>query len=157
MIAPMRLYSELKRRNVFRVGAAYAVAAWLLIQVADTTFPLFGFGDTPARNVVILLIIGFIPSLIIAWAFELTPAGLQKEEDVDRSLTVTPSATKRLDRIIMLVLVLALGFFAFDKFDLSESREKAIAESARVAALAEVIENYKSNKSIAVLAMAGTV
>ena len=151
MIAPMRLYSELKRRNVFRVGAAYTVAAWLLIQVADTTFPLFGFGDTPARIVVILLIIGFIPSLIIAWAFELTPSGLQKEEDVDRSLTVTTGATKRLDRIIMLVLVLALGFFAFDKFVLSESREKAIAESARVAALAEVIENYKSNKSIAVL------
>jgi len=49
MIAPMRLYSELKRRNVFRVGAAYAIAAWLLIQIADTTFPLFGFGDTPAR------------------------------------------------------------------------------------------------------------
>ena len=97
----MRLYSELKRRNVFRVGAAYAVAAWLLIQVADTTFPLFGLGDTSARFVVILLIIGFIPSLIIAWAFELTPSGLQKEEEVDRSLAVTSGATKRLDRIIM--------------------------------------------------------
>ena len=151
MIAPMRLYSELKRRNVIRVGAAYAVVAWLLIQIADTTFPLFGFGDTPARIIVILLIIGFVPSLIFAWAFELTPSGLQKEQDVDHSLTVTTGAAKRLDRIIMLVLVLALGLFAFDKFVLSESREKAIAESARVAAFAEAVEAYKNHKSIAVL------
>ena len=91
---------ELKRRNVFRVAIAYAVAAWLLIQVADTTFPLFGFRDTPARIVVILLAIGFVPALIFAWAFELTPAGLQREEDVDRSLTVTTGAAKNLDRLL---------------------------------------------------------
>ena len=151
IITTMSLYAELKRRNVFRVGAAYAVGAWLLIQIADTTFPLFGFGDTPARIVVILVIIGFVPALIFAWAFELTPSGLQREEDVDRSLTVTTIAAKRLDRIIMLVLVLAVGFFAFDKFVVSESREQAIAESARLEALAEVVETYKNNKSIAVL------
>ncbi len=154
MIGTMRIYSELKRRNVFRVAAAYAVAAWLLIQIADTTFPLFGFGDAPARIVVILLIIGFIPSLVFAWAFELTPSGLQKEEDVDRSLTVTTGTAKRLDRIIMFVLVLALGFFAFDKFVLSESREQAIAESARQAGISEALLAYKSNKSIAVLPFA---
>ena len=108
MIAAMRFYSELRRRNVIRVGAAYAVVAWLLIQIADTTFPLFGLGDTPARIIVILLIIGFVPSLIFAWAFELTPSGLQKEEDVDHSLTVTTGAARRLDRIIMIVL--ALGY-----------------------------------------------
>jgi TolB-like protein len=151
MMPGMGFYAELKRRNVIRVGAAYAVAAWLLIQVADTTFPLFGFDETPARIVVILLVIGFIPALVFAWAFELTPSGLQKEEDVDRSLTVTTSAVRTFDRIIMLVLVLALGFFAFDKFVLSETREKAIAESARIAAFAEAVEAYKKNKSVAVL------
>ncbi len=150
----MSLYSELKRRNVFRVAAAYAVVAWLLIQVADTTFPLFGFGDTPARIVVILLIIGFVPALIFAWAFELTPSGLQKDENVDRSLTVTTIAAKRLDRIIMLVLVLALSFFAFDKFVLSQSREKAIAESARQEGLSEALLVIKTDKSIAVLPFA---
>jgi TolB-like protein len=151
MIAPMSFYAELKRRNVIRVGAAYAVAAWLLIQVADTTFPLFGFDQAPARIVVILLIIGFIPALILAWAFEFTPAGLQREEDVDRSLAITKSAARQLDRVIMVVLVLALGFFAFDKFVLSESREKAIAENARIEAFADAVEAYKKNKSIAVL------
>ncbi|MEQ8206496.1 MAG: hypothetical protein RIA65_09995, partial [Woeseia sp.] len=69
----MSLYSEFSKRNVFRVGAAYLVAAWLLTQVAETLFPLFGFGDTPARIVVIMLAIGFIPALILAWAFRMTP------------------------------------------------------------------------------------
>lgn len=55
----MSLYHELKRRNVLRVGAAYIVAAWLIIQVAETIFPLFGFDDTPARIVVIILAISF--------------------------------------------------------------------------------------------------
>lgn len=147
----MSFYAELKRRNVIRVGAAYAVAAWLLIQIADTTLPLFGFDQTRARLVVILLAIGFIPALIFAWAFELTPSGLQRDDGVDPSLKITTGAAKRLDRIIMVVLVLALGLFAFDKFILSESRERAIAENARVEAFAEAVEAYKKNKSIAVL------
>jgi len=90
----LSLFNELKRRNVFRVGAAYIVAAWLLIQVAETIFPLFGFDETPARIVVVVLAIGFIPSLIFAWAFELTPEGLKKDKDVDsaRSIAVLPFA-----------------------------------------------------------------
>ncbi len=60
----MSFLSELKRRNVLRVGAAYIVSSWLLIQVAETIFPLFGYGDTPARLVVLVLAIAFIPSLI---------------------------------------------------------------------------------------------
>jgi hypothetical protein len=75
----MSLFRELKQRNVLRVGAAYVVAAWLLIQVAETIFPLFGFDDTPARIVVIVLAIGLIPALVFAWAFEFTPEGLKKE------------------------------------------------------------------------------
>ena len=74
----MSLFSELKRRNVFRVGAAYIIVAWLIIQVAETLFPLFGFGDRPARIVVIVLAIGFVPVLIISWAFELTPDGRKR-------------------------------------------------------------------------------
>ena len=69
----MSIFNELKRRNVFRVGAAYIVSSWLLIQVAETIFPLFGFGDTPARLAVIVLVIGFLPVQIFAWVFQLTP------------------------------------------------------------------------------------
>ena len=67
----MSLSGELKRRSVLRVGAAYAVVGWLIVQVAETIFPLFGFDETPARIVVIVLAIGFVPALVLAWAFDL--------------------------------------------------------------------------------------
>jgi hypothetical protein len=79
------LFHELKRRNVFRAGAAYVIAAWLIIQVAETIFPAFGFGDAAVRLVVILLAVGFVPAVTLAWAFELTPKGLLRERS-----TTTP-------------------------------------------------------------------
>jgi len=126
----MSLINELKRRNVFRVGAAYVVASWLLIQVGETIFPLFGFDDTPARIVVIVLAIGFVPAMIFAWAFELTPEGLKKDKDVDLGQSLTPQTGKKLDRMIMVVLALAVGFFAFDKFLLDPARDAAEIEVA---------------------------
>lgn len=154
----MTLFAELKRRNVLRVGAAYVVVAWLLIQVAETIFPLFGYGDTPARIVVLVLVIGFIPALIFAWAFELTPEGLKRESEVDRSHSITPHTAKRLDRVIMVVLALALGYFAFDKFVLDPQRESArdeqvagqVEEARQVGRTEALVESY-GDKSIAVL------
>ncbi len=152
----MSLYSELKRRNVLRVGAAYAVVSWLLIQVSETIFPLFGFDDTPARIVVIVLAIGFIPSLIFAWAFEFTPEGLKKEKDVDRSQSITSHTGKKLDRMIMVVLALALGYFAFDKFVLSPQRQTeelaTATQEARQEGRSEALVESYGEKSIAVLA-----
>ncbi len=147
----MSFFSELKRRNVFRVAAAYIVSSWLLIQVAETIFPLFGFGDDPARMVVIILAFGFIPALIISWAFELTPGGWQRESDVDHKGEVASDRTRRFDRIVIVVLALGIAYFAFDKFVLSGSREAMIAESARDAALAEARQIIDANPSIAVL------
>ena len=147
----MSLFHELKRRNVLRVAAAYIVTSWLLIQVAETIFPLFGFGDTPARLVVIVLAVGFIPSMVLAWVFEFTPEGLKKDRDVDRSKPRSVLAKQKLDRVIMLVLALALAYFAFDKFVLSESREATIAESARREGRTEALVESYGDKSIAVL------
>jgi len=147
----MSLFHELKRRNVLRVAAAYIVTSWLLIQVAETIFPLFGFGDTPARLVVIVLAVGFIPSMVLAWVFEFTPEGLKKDRDVDRSKPRSVLAEQKLDRVIMLVLALALAYFAFDKFVLSESREATIAESARREGRTEALVESYGDKSIAVL------
>jgi len=110
----MSLFAELKRRNVLRVAAAYLVLAWLLIQVTETIFPLFGFDNTPARIVVVVLAIGFIPAMIISWVFELTPEGLVKDEEVSRSQSISVKTGKKLDRIILLVFALALGYFALD-------------------------------------------
>jgi adenylate cyclase len=154
----LSIFKELKRRNVFRVGAAYVVASWLLIQVAETIFPLFGFDDSPARIVVIVLAIGFIPALVFSWAFEMTPEGLKKESEVDRTQSVTPHTGKQLDRMIMVVLALALGYFDFDKFVLTPQREAALKEE-NVVALEQarqqgrtegLVESY-GDQSIAVL------
>jgi adenylate cyclase len=158
----LSLFNELKRRNVFRVGAAYVVGAWLLIQVAETIFPLFGFDDAPARIVVIVLAIAFVPSLIFAWAFELTPEGLKKESEVDRTQSIAPNNDKKLDRMIMVVLALALGYFAFDKFVLTPQREveqlaaleqqkiTEVQQAHQAGRTAGLVESYGDN-SIAVL------
>jgi len=112
----MSFFEELKRRNVFRVGIAYVVTAWLLLQVSDLVFPRLGLPDSAVTLVMALLGLGFIPALIFAWAFELTPEGIKKEKNVDRSQSITSQTGHKLDRIIIGVLVLALGYFAYDKF-----------------------------------------
>jgi TolB-like protein len=147
----LTLFNELKRRNVFRVGAAYVVAAWLLIQVVETIFPLFGFDETPARIVVILLAIGLVPSMIFAWVFELTPEGFKKEKNIDRSQFDTPQSNQKLDRMIMVVLTLALAYFAFDKFVLDPVEDVQIAESAHQEGRSAALTKSFNNKSIAVI------
>jgi len=154
----MSLFAELKRRNVFRVGAAYLVVAWLVIQVVETILPAFGFGDVAVRVVTIVFAIGLIPTLVFAWAFELTPEGLRKERDIDRSQSISPKTGKKLDRMIMVVLALALGYFAFDKFLLEPQREAtlkeesdAAREQARQEGRSEALVESYGDKSIAVL------
>jgi TolB-like protein len=147
----LTLFNELKRRNVFRVGAAYVVAAWLLIQVVETIFPLFGFDETPARIVVIVLAIGLVPSMIFAWVFELTPEGVKKEKDIDRSQLDTPQSNQKLNRMIMVVLALALGYFTFDKFVLDPAEDVQIAESAHQEGRSAALTESLGDKSIAVI------
>jgi TolB-like protein/Tfp pilus assembly protein PilF len=147
----MSLFTELKRRNIFRVGAAYIVVAWLVIQVVETVFPAFGFDESAIRVVVIVFAIGLVPALIFSWIFEITPEGLKRDYEVDRSQSIAPYTGKKLDRAIIVVLTLAIGFFAFDKFVLeperAAEREEVIATQARSEAL---VESYGDN-SIAVL------
>jgi len=136
---------------VLRVGAAYVVVAWLLIQVAETIFPLFGFDDTPARIVVIVLAIGLIPSMIFAWVFELTPEGLIRDKDIDHSQFDTTQTNQKLNRMIMVVLTLALGYFAFDKFVLDPVEDVQIAESAHQEGRSAALTESFGDKSIAVM------
>ena len=147
----MSLFSELKRRNVLRVAIAYLAASWLLIQVIETLFPIFGVSVALTRLFVILLIIGFPLTLIFSWLYELTPEGLKLERDIDRSSSVAHHTGKKLDRAIIVVLALSLGYFAFDKFVLDPARdairEESVAQQARSEAL---VESY-GDKSIAVL------
>jgi len=154
----LSLYQELKRRNVFRAGAAYVVTSWLLIQVAETIFPLFGFDDSPARIIVVVLAIGFIPALILAWVFEFTSEGLKKDKDVNHAQATAEGVDKKLDRAILVVLALALGYFAFDKFVLAPQREAreqqqqtVELEVARQEGRTEALVESYGDKSIAVL------
>ncbi len=126
----MGLLDELHRRNVFRMAGLYLVGAWLVVQVASTVFPLFGFGATPARIAVIVLAVGFFPALLFSWVFEWTPDGLKKEADLDRTQPLPPATGKNLDRSIMVLLALALAYFALDKFVFSPMRQSAELKAA---------------------------
>jgi TolB-like protein/Flp pilus assembly protein TadD len=144
----MNFFTELKRRNVIRMAGLYLVGAWLLTQVASTVLPMFGAPDWLPRSIVILLAIGFVPALIFSWVFELTPQGLKRDEDVAPEQSIAPQTARRMDRMIIAVLVLALGYFCFDKFVLTPRREVAMvaATSLPNGQKAEINE-----KSIAVL------
>ena len=112
MVATVLFFTELKRRNVFRVGATYMVTAWLLIEATETIFSLFGFGQTPARIVVIVLAIAFVPALVFSWIFEITTEGLKKEKDVDRSQSINHVTGRKLDYSVIGLLIVAVGYFA---------------------------------------------
>jgi len=124
------LFAELKRRNVIRMAGLYLVGAWLVVQVAGTVLPMFGAPEWLPRTIVVLLAIGFVPAVIFSWVFELTPQGLKREDDVAPEQSITPQTGRRMDRMIIVVLVLALGYFAFDKFALTPRREAALVSSA---------------------------
>ena len=112
----MSVYGELKRRNVFRVGIAYVITAWLLLQVIDVVAPMLEVPEWVPKSILLLLGVGFPIALLFAWAFELTPEGLKFERDVDRSQSVTHSTGRKLNFITITVLSVALVLFALDKF-----------------------------------------
>jgi adenylate cyclase len=150
-------FAELKRRNVIRVAGLYLVGAWLLVQVAGTVLPMFGAPDWLPRSIVILLAIGFLPALIFSWVFELTPQGLKRDEDVAPEQSIAPQTARRMNRMIIAVLVLALAYFCFDKFVLTPRRDAAlVAATVKSFATRASVESKSATntKSVAVLAFA---
>jgi len=150
--------NELKRRNVFRVAIAYLAGAWLLIEVTDTLFPIYGFSDAAIRLVVTLLAIGLPITLILSWVYELTPEGIKLDKDIDRASPAPRASTRKLDRVIIVLLALVLGYFSFDKFVLDPQKDIKIAETAAQAGIEQAREQARlsqpDKKSIAVLAFA---
>ena len=144
---PKGFFGELKRRNVIRLAGLYLVGAWLVVQVVGTVLPMFGTPEWLPRTIVVLVAIGFVPAVIFSWAFELTPEGLKRDDEVPREQSITPHTGRRMDRMIIVVLVLALGYFAFDKFALTPRREAARVSSA----LPNESKSVINAKSIAVL------
>jgi len=109
-------FSELKRRNVFRVGAAYAVTAWLLIEVSATLEETLRLPEWADSLLAMFLILGFPVALFFSWAYEITPEGIKSEKELAADRSIRAVTARKLDRGILVVMALALGYFAVDKF-----------------------------------------
>ncbi|MEE4638361.1 MAG: tetratricopeptide repeat protein, partial [Wenzhouxiangella sp.] len=109
------LFTELKRRNVFRVGLFYIVSAWLVIQVAETILPIFDVPGVALRAVVLILVLGFPPALIFAWIFELTPEGLKLDKNAQTNPSAKSQIADKLNVATLVVAILAIGLLAFDR------------------------------------------
>ena len=151
----MSLFEELKRRNVFRVGLAYAISAWILLQVVDLVLENIESPEWVMQVFMLAVAIGFPIALLFAWAFEMTPEGIKLEKDVDRSSSITTRTGQKMNRGIIIALVIAVVLLLVDKFktetleDLSPSvsvTTQDIDTSLTEASTPEIAE-----KSIAVL------
>ena len=125
----MSFFTELRRRNVFRVGIAYAVVAWLLLQISDTLVPALHLPEWFLSGVALLLVLGFPVSLIFAWAYELTPEGLKKETGIEPGSASAGVTSRKLDFLIIGLLVITLSYFGYDKFVLDPQRDLSPGES----------------------------
>ena len=148
----MSLFEELKRRNVVRVGFAYVVIGWVIAQIAEFAFENFGAPDWVLKTIVVVLLLGLPIALFFAWAFELTPDGVKREKDVDRSQSITSTTGRKLDRLIIAALVLALAYFVWGSRPGDEPLDSV--EPATVADTADVEQPVVAGpdpRSIAVL------
>jgi len=112
----MSFFEELKRRNVFRVGLAYVVASWLLLQITDVLVSLMGLPEFVGKVVVALVIIGFIPVMAFSWVYEVTPEGIKRESEVERSEAITRETAARLNRTTIVLLVAVAAMVVADRF-----------------------------------------
>ncbi len=124
----MRLFDELKRRNVFRVGLAYAVVGWLLMQVTDTFSPALRLPEWFPSAVAFLLLLGLPIALFFAWAFELTPDGIRRESEVDPEQSIKHHTARKLDRMIIAALAAVVVVLLLDRFMNNETPVPATSE-----------------------------
>lgn len=157
----MSLFAELKRRNVIRMAGLYLIGAWLIAQIAETLLPIFHTPEWVLQTIVVLLAIGFVPIVIFAWIFEMTPQGIKRDAEANADQSIAPRTAQRMNRTIIALLVIALGYFCIDKFVLAPARLLATAPVAHTVAVAPMVTPSNADevsgvnpKSIAVLAFA---
>jgi TolB-like protein len=154
----MSFFAELNRRNVVRVGLAYVVIGWILAQVAEFAFENFGAPEWVLKTFVAVLLLGLPLALFFAWAFEMTPEGVKREKDVDRSQSITRMTGRKLDFVIIGALAVSLAYFLWERQALVDAVDSAnsvdSAGSSEVAAAADseaASDDGPSVRSIAVL------
>jgi len=146
----MSFFEELKRRNVVRVGIAYAVFAWVLLQIFDVIGEILELPAWGGKMILAALVIGFFLALVFAWVYEMTPEGLKKEKEIDRSQSITPVTGRKLNALIIVLMAVALAWFAWDKF----APEPETAETTAAVKPAASPAVSASTRSIAVLPFA---
>jgi TolB-like protein/Flp pilus assembly protein TadD len=109
-------FSELKRRNVYKVAVAYAVVGWLVIQIGSTVLPTFHAPEWVAQVLVVFVVLGFPIALVLAWAFEITPEGIKRESEVSPNESITRQTGRKLVGLTIVVAVIAAGLLAFQLF-----------------------------------------
>mgnify|MGYP001827649540 FL=1 len=148
-------FTELKRRNVYRVGIAYAIVSWLVLQIIDVVEPIIGIPEWVPKLILVLLAIGLPLALIFAWAYEMTPEGLKRENEVDRTKSITNETGQRLNRIIIGVLAVAVVILLADRYFLGaespQSPTPQVVAAADEAAAATTEVTQTKAPSIAVL------
>ena len=149
----MSVIAELKRRNVFRVAALYLVAAWVLLQVGDLLFGLLGLPAWSNKLLFAGLVLGFVPALIFSWVYELTPEGLKREHEIERNASITAATARKLDLIVVGLLVIAIVVVAVERFIPRTAPIPAATDAASGASSAEAPVQAAA-KSIAVLPFA---
>jgi TolB-like protein len=150
----MSLINELKRRNVLRVGIAYALIAWVLLQGADFALDLIDAPNWVIQALFVLALIGLPAVLIFAWVFEMTPEGIKRESQIDRSQSITPRTGRKLDRVIIVFLVLVITLMIAERLWLVPGKMQTAAEPATATAEPVKQQPGESRPSIAVLPFA---
>ena len=123
----MSFFNELNRRNVTRVAVAYGVAGWLLTEVASVVLPTFEAPGWVLQVLIALLIMGFPLALVFAWVYELTPEGLKKESEIQSENSITSHTARKLNLVVIVLLVIAIGMVAFDRFIARDTTTPAAA------------------------------
>lgn len=124
----MSLFKELKRRNVFKVAIAYAITTWILLQLAEAFGDYLALPEWAPELILLVLVVGFVPALILAWAFELTPSGIRLQKHVPANESITRKTGRKLDYAIIVSLGLSLGYFIWEsRFE----QKTAAVESAK--------------------------
>lgn len=131
----MNIFSELKRRNVFKVAIAYALVGWVLMQVAAVAFPPLGLPDWTQTLVVVLVLMGLPIALLLAWAFEITPDGVKRTKNVAKDKSIAHSTGRKLDFTIIALLVVAVGYFAMSDSVVENPIGETQAEQTSIAVL----------------------
>jgi TolB-like protein len=121
----LTFFNELKRRNVFRVAIGYIVSSWILLQVADLVLNNISAPDWVIKTFMLVIALGFPVVVFFSWAYEVTPEGIKRESEVDRSQSITHVTGRKLDYSILAVLLIALAYFAYDKFVISKNVDAA--------------------------------